>query len=125
MDNALRSILGEGMVWIRAGINRIEPRVNIVPRGRAHRRRLKATLELHALGRQVVDIGSVSLPAITAEIAMRHVIGDNEDEIGLRLGERTQSDEQKGKQYGFHLDLSFIMRRHVKIVQATLQHIRK
>jgi len=45
---------------------------------------LKATGEAHTLVRELIDIGGMGLAAIAAEVPKCAVIGNDEDNVGLR-----------------------------------------
>ena len=96
MCNALRSFIHKRMVRICSALHRIQTRVNIMPRGRTHRRRLKATGEPHPFGGQPVDMRRLRLPTITPDIPKRAVVRN--DKHHVRLTCRNRKNTKKPKQ---------------------------
>ena len=98
VDDTLRPVFGERVIRIRPRFDRVLSGVNVVPRGRAHGRRLETVLELHALFGQLVRVGRVGLSAVRRHITERAVIRDNENEVRFVSRLNDSSGHRNGKQ---------------------------
>ena len=96
MHNTFHVRIGPRVIRPGAALHRIQARVNIMPRGRTHRRRLKATGEPHPFGGQPVDMRRLRLPTITPDIPKRAVVRD--DKHHVRLTCRNRKNTKKPKQ---------------------------
>ena len=74
----------EGVVRVSAADDRRKAGVNVVPGGRAHGRGLEAAGEAHALVSELVDVWCVGLTSVASQVAKGAVVGDDEDDVGLR-----------------------------------------
>ena len=81
VDDALCAVLGKRVIRICPALNRVKSRVDVMPSRRAHRRRLKALSKPHAFFRQLINVRSQRLPAVTADVTMRAVVSDDEQKI--------------------------------------------
>ncbi len=85
MNNAFRAVLGKRVIGICTALDWIESGIDVVPRRRTHRRSLKALRESHSFRCKFIYVGRVRLSAVAADIAVRAVVGNYENKIGLSL----------------------------------------
>ena len=93
VHNTLHMRIGPGVIGPGPALHRIETGINIMPGRRAHGRGLEAAGKAHALLRQFVDIGCLSLPPIAADIAKSAVISDNKNHVGFGRPRRRYQHE--------------------------------
>ena len=84
MHNALRAIIGKGVVRIGTAFDRIDPGVEVVACRGAHWRSLEAVGKLHALCGEALQIRRVGLTSVNAEVSMRQIIRIDEDHVRQR-----------------------------------------
>ena len=74
----------EGVVRVRSTLDRVDARVNVVPCGRTHGGSLEAASKTHTLACEGIDIGSMSLSPVAANVTVGAIIRNDEQEIRLR-----------------------------------------
>ena len=109
LNDAFSFWLDEGVVGVGSTDNGWKSGVDVVSGRGAHWGGLKAACEAHALGGELVDVGGVGLPAITAEVAEGAIVSDDEDDIGFGractpcvVRSCGEGDEEEEK--GFHIN---------------------
>ena len=103
MSNAFRPIFRKRVVRISPALHRVKPRVNVVPRRRAHRSCLETLSKPHAFFRKLINIWSQSLPAVTTDVTMCAIVGDDEKEIwqiGVFDGRLRSRDVRRQRENG-------------------------
>ncbi len=85
MHDALRTIFRESVIGISAAFDRIESRIDIVPRWRTHRGRLEAMRKSYPLACQPINVWCVRLTTVTAEITKGAIVGNDEEQVGCGL----------------------------------------
>ena len=86
MSDLLRARVHAGMIRVRSGFDRIDARINVVPSWRAHGSRLKASRELHAFFRQLVQMWSLRLASVDFHVQICAVISNHKHQIGTIIG---------------------------------------
>ncbi len=81
MHNALRPFFSKRVIRVGAALDRIQTGIEVMSRGRTHRRRLKTVGEQHAFRGQLVDVRRVCLTAIAPDIMKSAVIRHDQQQV--------------------------------------------